>query len=150
MVVLLSSFLFHAQRCLSFSHTSYLSLSSAVAQWLKCRPGDRGVLGSNPAGGTSLLNFGNSIYPTLPASFGGDAMCRCSLLYGVYARGSNSSHTGCKGVTCRGLHNSFEINHSYASPRMGCLACTFLSNRDSRWTTTHSYVHYMFLATDNL
>ena len=43
-----------------------------VAQWLECRTSDRGVLGSNPAVGTSLRNFGNSVYPTLPVSFGGD------------------------------------------------------------------------------
>ena len=32
-----------------------------VAQWLERRTGDRGVLGSNPAGATSLRNFGNSV-----------------------------------------------------------------------------------------
>ena len=40
----------------------------AVAQWLECRTGDRGVLGSNRAGSTLLRNFGNSVYPTLPVS----------------------------------------------------------------------------------
>ena len=34
-----------------------------MAQWLVHKSGDRGVLGSNPAGGTSLQNFGNSVYP---------------------------------------------------------------------------------------
>ena len=33
---------------------------------------DRVVLGSNPAAATSLRNFGNSVYPGLPVSFGGD------------------------------------------------------------------------------
>ena len=28
--------------------------------------------GSNPAASTSLRNFGNSVYPAFPASFGGD------------------------------------------------------------------------------
>ena len=28
--------------------------------------GDQVVLGSNPAAATSLRNFGNSVYPTLP------------------------------------------------------------------------------------
>ena len=28
--------------------------------------------GSNPAAATSLRNFGNSVYPALPVSFGGD------------------------------------------------------------------------------
>ena len=38
----------------------------------RSRFSDRLVLGSNPAGATSLQNFGgNSIYPTLPVSFGG-------------------------------------------------------------------------------
>ena len=68
--------------------------------------GDRVVLVSNPAGGTSLQNFGNSVYPTLPVSFGGDTKNRWSLLSGVYAKGSKISHTGSKCVTCRGLHHS--------------------------------------------
>ena len=36
----------------------------------------------------SLRNFGNSVYPALPVSFGGDSKSRRSLLSGVYARGS--------------------------------------------------------------
>ena len=43
----------------------------AVAQWLERKTGDQGVLGSNPADGTSLRYFRNSFYPTLPVSFGG-------------------------------------------------------------------------------
>ena len=54
--------------------------------------GDRVVLGSNPAAATSLRNFGNSVYPALPVSFGGDTKSRRSLLSGVYAKGSNISH----------------------------------------------------------
>ena len=54
--------------------------------------GDRVVLGSNPAGGISLRNFGNSVYPALPVSFGRDTKSRRSLLSGVYARGSKRSH----------------------------------------------------------
>ena len=50
------------------------------------------VQGSNPAAATSLRNFGNSVYPALPVSFGGDTKSRRSLLYGVYARGSKRSH----------------------------------------------------------
>ena len=38
--------------------------------------GDRVVLGSNPAGGISLRNFGNSVYPALPVSFGADTKSR--------------------------------------------------------------------------
>ena len=43
------------------------------------RTGDRLVLGSNPAGGTSLRNFGNCVYSALPASFEGDTKSRGSL-----------------------------------------------------------------------
>ena len=52
------------------------------------RTGNRVVLGSNPAGGSSLGNFGNSVYPALPASFLGDTKSRRTLLSDVYARGS--------------------------------------------------------------
>ena len=41
---------------------------------------------------TSLRNFGNSVYPALLVSFGGDTKSRRSLLSGVYARGSKISH----------------------------------------------------------
>ena len=51
-------------------------------------------LGWNPADGTSLWNFGNSVYPALPVSFGGDTKSCRSLLSGVYARGSKTSHKG--------------------------------------------------------
>ena len=34
----------------------------------------RVVLGSNPAGGTSLRNFGNSVNPTLPMYFGRETL----------------------------------------------------------------------------
>ena len=54
--------------------------------------GDRVVLGSNSAAATSLRNFGNSVYSTLPVSFEGDNKSRRSLLSGVYARGSKRSH----------------------------------------------------------
>ena len=36
------------------------------------KTGHRMVQGSNPAGGTSHWNFGNSVYPALPVSLGGD------------------------------------------------------------------------------
>ena len=47
------------------------------------RTGDRGVLVLNPAGSTSLRNFGNSVYPALPVLFGGYTKSRRSLLSGV-------------------------------------------------------------------
>ena len=55
--------------------------------------GDRTVRGSNPtAEYFSLRNFGNSVYPALPVSFGGDTKSRRSLLSGGYARGSKRPH----------------------------------------------------------
>ena len=51
-----------------------------------------------------LWNFGNSVYPTLRVSFGGDTKSRRSLLSSVYGWESKISHTGGKWVTCRGLH----------------------------------------------
>ena len=36
----------------------------------------------------SLRNFGNSVCPALPVSFGGDTKSRRFLLSGIYARGS--------------------------------------------------------------
>ena len=57
--------------------------------------GDRVVLGSNPAAATSLRNSGgNSVYPALLVSFGGDTKSCRSLLSGVYSRGTKLSHTG--------------------------------------------------------
>ena len=50
-----------------------------VAQGLERRTGDQVVLFSNLAGGTSLQNFSNSVYPTLTVSFGGDTKSRRSL-----------------------------------------------------------------------
>ena len=50
---------------------------SGLERWT----GDRLVLGSNPAAATSLRNFGNSVYPALPVSFGGDTKSHRSLLY---------------------------------------------------------------------
>ena len=56
---------------------------SGLERWT----GDRTVRGSNPtAENFSLRNFGNSVYPALPVSFGGDIKSRRSLLFGVYAR----------------------------------------------------------------
>ena len=62
---------------------------SGLERWT----GDRTVRGSNPtAENFSLRNFGNSVYPALPVSFGGDTKSRRSLLSGVYARGSKRPH----------------------------------------------------------
>ena len=66
--------------------------TSELERWT----GDQVVLGSNPAGATSLRNFGNSVYHALPVYFGGDTKCHRSLLSGEYARGSKRSHPGGK------------------------------------------------------
>ena len=39
---------------------------SGLERWT----GDRVVMGSNPAAATLLRNFGNSVYPAMPVSFG--------------------------------------------------------------------------------
>ena len=64
----------------------------AVAEWVRASTGDRTVEGSSPTSENfSLRNFGNSVYPAVPVSFGGDSKSRRSLLSGVYARGSKRS-----------------------------------------------------------
>ena len=63
-----------------------------VAEWVRALAwhGDRTFpAGFEPHFGKnfSLGNFGNSVYPYLPLSFGGDSKSRRSLLSGVNARG---------------------------------------------------------------
>ena len=73
----------------SESHHPGARWPSGLERWT----GDRTVRGSNPtAENFSLRNFGNSVYPALPVSFGGDTKSRRSLLSGVYARGSKRPH----------------------------------------------------------
>ena len=99
---------------------------SGLERWT----GDRVVLGSNPAAATSLRNFGNSVYPALPVSFGGDTKSRRSLLSGVYARGSKRSHQSALEMcnllwTPRSsLEKDNSLNHSCVSPKIGCLEYT--------------------------
>ena len=66
----------------------------AVPEWVRASTGDRTVDGSSTTtvANFSLRNFGNSIYPALPVSYGGDSKSRRSLLSGVYARGSKRPH----------------------------------------------------------
>ena len=69
----------------------------AVAEWVRTLAwnGDRTFLaGFEPHFGknVSLRNFGNSVYPSLPVSFGWDTKSHLSLLSGVYARESKRSH----------------------------------------------------------
>ena len=55
--------------------------------------GDRVVLAELESRcGNFARNFGNSVYPALPVSFGGNTKSRRSLLSGVYARISKISH----------------------------------------------------------
>ena len=62
---------------------------SGLERWLALATGRCGS-GSNP----TAENFGNSVYPALPVSFGGDTQSRGSLVSGVYgyAGGSKRSH----------------------------------------------------------
>ena len=49
------------------------AVGSGVAEWARVLTGDRTVNGSSPAAVklfASLRNFGNSVYPALPVSFG--------------------------------------------------------------------------------
>ena len=67
-----------------------------MAEWVRALAwtGDRTVLTGfeSHCGKPSLRNFGNSIYPALPMSFGGDTKSSRSLLFGVYARVSKIPH----------------------------------------------------------
>ena len=65
----------------------------AVAELVRASTGDQTFDGSSPtAANFSLRNFGNSVYPALPVSFGGDSKSRRPLL----------SRTGM--CNCLGLH----------------------------------------------
>ena len=77
------------------------------AQWpsgLERWTGDRVVLGSNPAAESSLRNFGNSVYPAVPLSFGGYAKSLDPFYLGPMSgevKYPSSLHWNC--VTCREL-----------------------------------------------
>ena len=77
---------------ITFLLTLFIYSRGMVAQCLERRTDDRDARSSNPAGGTSLRNCGNSVYPTLPVSFGGDTKSSRFLLCGVHARRNNRSH----------------------------------------------------------
>ena len=110
----------------------------AVAEWVRALAwaGDRTVSrpGSNPATVTSLRNFGNSVYPALPVSFGGDTKSRRSLLSGVYARGSKRSHQSaleCVTVVDSTTHSKLPDPQS-AIMRRKTLPCTCIGRRRNR------------------
>ena len=81
-------------------------------------------LGSNPAGNTSLRNFGNSVCTPLCQCLSEKTLFKIcqSLLSCAYARGSKRSHTRGKCVTCRGLHILLFIleKDNYLKPS-GCI-----------------------------
>ena len=66
-------------------------MGGTVASGLEHWNGVRVFLGSNPAAATLLRNFGNSVYPALPESFG-EGTKTIEVLSGVYARGSKRFH----------------------------------------------------------
>ena len=112
-----------------------------MAEWVRALAwaGDRTVSrpGSNPATATSLRNFGNSVYPALPVSFGGDTKSRRSLLSGVYARGSKRSHQSaleCVTVVDSTTHSKLPDLQS-AIMRRKTLPCTCIGRRRRRTTT---------------
>ena len=62
------------------------------ARWpsgLDWRPGGPGFESHS---GNFASELGNSVYPGLPVSFGGDTVSRWPILSGVYARGSKRPH----------------------------------------------------------
>ena len=63
-----------------------------MAEWVRALDWRPGGPGFESRCGNFALEFGNSVYPTFPVSFGGDTNSRRSLLSGVYARGSKRSH----------------------------------------------------------
>ena len=109
-----------------------------MAEWVRALAwaGDRTFSrpGSNPTTVTSLRNFGNSVYPALPVSFGGDTKSRRSLLSGVYARGSKRSHQSaleCVTVVDSTTHSKLPDPQS-AIMRRKTLPCTCIGRRRRR------------------
>ena len=93
-----------------------------------------GIAPGLPATVTSLRNFGNSVYPALPVSFGGDTKSRRSLLSGVYARGSKISHQSaleCVTVVDSTTHSKLPDLQS-AIMRRKTLPCTCIGRRRRR------------------
>ena len=75
---------------------------------------------------------GNSVYPALPVSFGGDTKSRRSLLSGVYARGSKISHHSaleCVIVVDSTTHSKKTPHLQSAIMRLKTLPCTCIGRR---------------------
>ena len=83
--------------CLGIPFVVYTYIGAQWPSGIERTPGDRVVMVSNPAGGTSLQKFGNSVYYALPVSFGGDTKSCRSLLSGPYTRGSKKIQPVCIG-----------------------------------------------------
>ena len=97
-----------------------------LEHWLGLATGQFPPAGFEPQCGKhfSLRNFGNSVYPALPVSFGVDTKSRRSLLSGVYARGSKRSHQSaleCVTVVDSTSHSKLPQS---ASIRRKTLSCT--------------------------
>ena len=78
-----------------------------MAEWVsafRLRQVRRVVLGSNPAAATSLRNFGNSVYPALPVSFGRYTKIRRPLRLSGEVKYPTSQHWKC--LIDRGLHTN--------------------------------------------
>ena len=116
----------------------------AVAEWVRASTGDRMVDGSSPtAENFSLRNFGNSVYPALPVSFGGDSQSCRSLLSGGYARGSKRPHQSA--LECVGLTVVDSTAHSKsprsASMQLKTLPCT---EKENCFVSLHILIHKFF------
>ena len=97
------------------------SMGRAVTEWVRALAwnGDRTYpAGFEPHFGKnfSLRNFGNSVYPSLPVSFGGDTKSRRSLLSGVYARGSKTKRSHQPALECVTVVDS--TTHSKKKPKV--------------------------------
>ena len=101
----------------------------AVAEWVRVSActGDRTARVRIPLRTTSLQNIGNSVYPALPLSFGGNT----KSLSGVYARGSKRSHQSaleCVTVVDSTTHSKLPDFQS-AIMRRKTLPCTCIGRR---------------------
>ena len=107
----------------------------------------------------SLRNFGNSVYPALPVSFGRDSKSRRSLLSGVYARGSKISHQSalvCVTVMDSTAHSNGLNSPRSASMRRKTLPCTEKERRnhckpppeyEKKKSLTKTYLHRKIVQT---
>ena len=107
----------------------------AVAEWVRASTGDQTVDGSSPTSVKifSFRNFGNSVHPALPVSFGWDSKSRWSLLSGVYARGSKKkSHQSAPECVTVVDSTSRSKPPRSASMRLKKLPCTDKGRRRRR------------------